>query len=123
MERKQGGSINEGKEIGKNCSSCASACCGPLVNLELSNKERDFLRTAGTYLLLRDDLPSDNPDKNFYSLESKCGFVVIEDHRHKCSVHDDQRRPAICSNLRPGGKSCKQIKESRKNGTGYKFGY
>jgi Fe-S-cluster containining protein len=112
----------EGK-INKYCGSCASACCGPRINIELSNEERDFLRSAGTNLLPINHPSDNNTDSKLYSLESKCGFVVVKDGLYKCSEHNNPRRPAICGRFKAGGKICKNIKESRRKGIGYEFGY
>jgi hypothetical protein len=106
------------------CRSCASACCGPWIKIVLSDKERDFLRSAGTIISLVDPSPfPENAGINLYSLDSKCGFVENNDGLYRCSVHDDPRRPVVCGDVKAGGEDCRKIKEERRKGIGYEFGY
>jgi hypothetical protein len=109
--------------INEPCRSCASACCGPWIDIVLSDKERDFLRSAGTIISLKKPFP-EGSDVNQYSLDSKCGFVEIKDGLYSCSVHDNPQRPVNCdSGIKAGGEDCRKIKELRRKGIGYEFGY
>lgn len=121
MEEKLGRSVNNG--FNEHCRTCASACCGPNINVALSNAERDFLRSAGTNLFLIAPAAGDNAGRNLYSLESKCGFVIFEDNQYKCKIFGNPQRPAICGEFKAGSKICSQIKETRRQGVGYVFGY
>jgi hypothetical protein len=110
--------------MNEHCRTCASACCGPHVNIEILNDgERDFLRRSGTDLRYVCSFPDDSTGKKLFELISKCGYVIKKDDVYQCSVHDDPQRPAICGDFKAGGEVCKQIKEIRKKGVGYEFGY
>ena len=126
MEGKLGRLINNSKTMNKHCRSCNAACCGPNINIEFSNEERDFLRSVGTLMVQITDHPMvkfAQPGHNFYLMQSKCAFVINEEGIQKCGIYNNPKRPAICRQFKAGGAICKEIKALRKSGIGYQFGY
>ena len=121
MEWKLGRPSVVKEEINKDCATCPSACCGPLIDMIISNEEAALLRSAGTILFPK--VPIGNTELTLYSLESKCGFVELKDGIEQCRIHEDPRRPIVCAEFPSGGEICKIIKESRSKGMGYEFGY
>jgi hypothetical protein len=99
--------------INENCRTCTAACCGPQIKIVLSKEEKDFLQSAGTAISLAKSFPG-NTNKNQYSLDSKCGFVVKEDGIYKCSVYNNPQRPASCNEAKAGGEDCRKNRELKK---------
>ena len=109
------------EEINIDCPTCPSACCGPNIKIDLSDEERNFLQSAGTNLFPIHEIGNSYVIQ--YSMKSKCGFVKIDDGFQKCSVRENPQRPIACRDLKIGGEHCKKIKESRRSGFGYEFGF
>lgn len=119
------------------CRSCAAVCCGPNIQLQLTDAERQFLADAGTRIEeVIPSLPIDvelivkpkektvaalenstvshiKADHGVYILRSKCGHVVNQDGFQACGVYNDPRRPAVCGEFRVGGNACKAMRVSR----------
>jgi Fe-S-cluster containining protein len=103
------------------CETCSAVCCGPRVIVEFSKTEVSFLRSAGTQMLLLTDYPEKTfiEGNEYYSLESRCGFV--DRATGKCNVFDDPQRPAVCGLFKAGSPRCLELQARPK--PGYQFGY
>ena len=123
------------KEI--KCSNCTAACCGPNIEVQLTDKEAEFLGEGGTQIsqvlppfsIEVDYFPkpanydahqlSTAPTRQLksnhglYVLNSKCGYVKEENGWQQCRAFHNPKRPRICGEFPEAGNTCRLIRISR----------
>lgn len=108
-------------ESGNPCLRCQAVCCQNIV-ITLTEKEVAFMKKGGTHLVERNEgLPHFGfvgkiagsvwhrvVGKNYHM--DRCGYLQTDKKGWQhCSVHEDSRRPAICSDVRSGGSACRAV--------------
>lgn len=110
------------------CSNCAAVCCGPQVELPLTDKEADFLKQSGTELeqvmpplpdsiklltkstLLVNRVPAHH---GVYLLTNRCGYAEEKEGWVPCNAKTNPRRPKICHKFKESGTGCKILRQMR----------
>lgn len=120
---------------GIECRNCIAVCCGPNIEVQLTDDEADFIKSAGTSLQqVMPPLPiavfyfqkPKVPDLSIalnsskipaghglYILKERCGHVVEKDGWLQCGAYNDLRRPKVCGDFPIGDNTCREIRKSR----------
>lgn len=110
------------------CSNCFAVCCGPQVELPLTDEEVVFLKQSGRELeqvipplpesinlLTRSTLLVNQVSAHHgvYLLTNRCGYAEEKEGWVQCNAKKNPRRPKLCHKFKEGGTGCKIVRQIR----------